>query len=471
MKKNLSILFFLVSSIVAIAIISQKHMNAPQVSAKPAANSPVSESNQIRNVLFVSFCSVNANHLPTFGANISDGNYPNMSRLFNSSFNFTSAYTNLSWSNASRYFFSAKQIGSLVKRAGILDAVENDVKVNYIHVGGELDVRAEYKQYFTDDRINLPLYNLDTITREIDKRNTAPYTKNLWVIHFKLMHYPYLSSNYLSSPAIMKKVFSDNELKLISEYRKNPEQYPDKFAFFQIAFGDKKFEKLFFNKENQYVAYVTDLESVARWKRSKNSDIDLSILKKSYNLRLTAMDELVGKILDYYSKIEHNTVLIASGDHGESITEHDYFSHGFIPYDEVIRFFYSIHFPFQQQKQIITAQINQSSTSKIVNNILKDGLTEDSFMSTQVLKTRRDDYIMSFSCAGDIASIRIKNTWKFIYFINEDRYRLFDLISDPNESIDVSKINTKNENLSAALKINILDVLATRQVSKSACFK
>lgn len=442
-------------------------------SKKLASNNEILQSRPpIQNVLFLSFCSVNSRLLPTFGLNISDDGYPNMSKLFNSSFNFTNAYTNLTWSNALRYLFAKRQglSSQFTTLSKMLDQESDGIKIFFMHISGEEDPNAQFEQYFNNDRVDLPLNHFDQVEYQVDLRNKNAKDKNIWMVHFKQMHYPYLTSNYLSSDEIMQKTFSPTELKTINSYRAHPDRYPDKLAYFQILFGDKSFQKLFFNKDKLYLSYVTDVKSVELWKKSKNADIDLSILKKSYDLRLKDMDKLVGIILEYYKKLEHNTVLVASGDHGETFSEHDYFSHGTIPYDEVIRFFYSIHFPYQTEKRIITRQISQKTSSKIIEDILANQTTENGFYAEQIMRPP-DDNIISYSCAGDIISVRMKNKWKFLYYRNDETYKLFDILLDPKESIDVSKINAANENLSLSLKIRVLDHLSNRRISNTNCMK
>jgi arylsulfatase A-like enzyme len=260
----------------------------------------------------------------------------------------------------------------------------------------------------------------------------------------------------------MNKAFTDKELTLIKEYRTNPHKYPEKYSFFQMAFGDPKFKKLYFNKSGQYFSYATNTDEVNKWKNSLNYEMDMNILKKSYRLRLALLDELIGKFLTFYKTIEKDTALVIGGDHGESIYEHDYMSHSFIPYDEVIRFFHAIHFPNQEGKVEINQQISQSSIFDIVEMIANGDVDESNFVESH--HPQEDDhYFFSQSCAGDVASLRIDNKWKFIYFPFEERSKLFNLVNDPNELTDVSE---QHPELVEEYKILTIDRLTQKRAVK-----
>ena len=377
----------------------------------------------------------------------------------------------MSWSNARRFVFQSewRKIYGINNRweEPIQDWEQDGAKATFVRIPGKEDLKAQYNEYFSDDRLEYPLNKFDEVVKEIDKRNTNPEDKRMWMLHFKIMHYPYLSNTYLNDHELLRNTFTPEELVLVNEYFEHPEKYQDKYSFFQILFGHEKFKKLFFNKDNQYVAYATDVNSVDKWRNSKNFDLDYSILKKSYKLRLKDFDKLIGKFLDYYKKIEPNTVLVVGGDHGESILEHDYLTHGTIPYDEVIRFFHSVHFPGQTKKVNLDRQFSQRSLGAMIEDIVVGNATEKTFLTNQVSSVK-DDLIYSFSCAGDIASIRDRGKWKFIYFINDEKFKLFNIQKDPDELVDLS---TQYEELVMYYKTLLLDHLSKRIVSPDACLR
>jgi arylsulfatase A-like enzyme len=324
-----------------------------------------------------------------------------------------------------------------------------------------------YNEYYTDERLSYPLEKFDEVISEVSKRRSVQSQNRYIMLHFKIMHYPYLSSTYLTNRDLLKEVFTKDEISLIDEYIKNPESYPEKYSFFQMTFGDEKFKKLYFNNSNQYVAYATDVASVDKWKKSKNFDMDFSIMLKSYRLRLKDFDRLVGKLWDFYTSVESDTALVLGGDHGESLLEHDYISHGTIPYDEVIKFFQAVHFPGQKEKVIYDHQISQKSLGIMIEDIVLGNRNEKNFLENSFMR-HVDNHILSFSCAGDIASLRDVKGWKFIYHIPEERFSLFNLKLDPNETTDLSN---QNDELVMQYKTLILDHLSRRVVSPDICFR
>lgn len=281
------------------------------------------------------------------------------------------------------------------------------------------------------------------------------------------MHYPYLSESYLKNPILLSRTFSKKELDLISSYLKEPTLFPDKYPFFQVLFGDHNFKKIFINKRGQYISYLTSVESIARWKRSKNYFDDLNILKKSYQLRLVDLDRLIGELYKKYKMFENDTVLVLGGDHGETIVEHDYLSHGHIPYDEVIKFFHAIHFPNQKQKIEINTQFSQQSIGTLIEKINAGDIKYDYFLrkpSTLVNK----ETVISYSCIGDVVSLRDTSGWKYILLINDQKDYLFNTLSDPKEMINLVG---KFPHIANKFKTEIHDQLAFKELFKETCLK
>lgn len=441
---------------------------------KSEIKAKTNSSKDSKNVLFLSFCSVSTTYLPFFGKEglkLSETELPNLTKIFNNSFLFTNAFTDMSWSNARRYAFLRewRKIYGINNRweEPIQDWDQDGVKVTFVRIPGKEDMKNMYNEYYTDERLTYPIEKFDEVISEVTKRRNEQSKNRYIMLHFKIMHYPYLSSTFLNNREVLNETFTKEELTQIDEYLKNPENYPDKFSFFQMTFGDEKFKKLYFNKSNQYVAYATDVSSVDKWKKSKNFEQDFSIMVKSYKLRLKSFDLLVGKLLDFYNTIESDTVLVLGGDHGESLLEHDYISHGTIPYDEVLKFFQSVHFPGQKKKVIYDKQISQKSIGVMIEDIALGDRSEGNFLDYKFSKPV-DNNIFGFSCAGDIASVRDVNGWKFIYYIPEEKFNLFNLKLDPGEKIDVSE---KYEDLVMNYKTLILDHLSRRVVSPDICFR
>jgi hypothetical protein len=408
--------------------------------------------------------------LPTFNPKIPDHKYPNLAAFFNNSFNFVNAYGNTSWLNIKFYIFNEEWKKKFVTlgmmNQPILDWTAKNVFASFIRVPGDKDLKEGYKEYYENDRSEKLLENFSKYKDLIEVRIKNNHHKKMIMLHFKVMHYPYLSSDLFSNKELMKQNFNNAELARLNEYYNNPNQYPEKLPFFQVMFGDKKFQSLYF-KNDQYIAYATEPTANAIWKHSMDYQKDLVLIKKAYEMRLKILDNLVGQFTSYYKSIEKNTVLIIAGDHGETLGEHDYLTHGTVPYDKVTRFFYSVHFPFQNEKYIFDKQISQASLGHLVENLSLNKYKYETFLD-QINLNKGDKEIVSYSCSGDIASIRMDNKFKLIYFIKSEQLQLYNLEIDPNEQHDIA---TLFPDIAMSLKMKIVDRLEQREFSSNGCIK
>jgi hypothetical protein len=422
----------------------------------------------------LSFCSVDTNFLPYFSASDYSSlkiKLPNIVKIFDQSVLFTNSYTDYSWSTARRFIYLdswRKKYGIQNKwQSPVQDWEQDSVKATIIRIPMREDFINQYNDFYNDDRLTEPFNKVDEVFQQIKSRKEKYNSPNFWMVHFKLMHYPYLSETYLNNQQLLSKTFTKIELDLIKIYLSNPTQFPDKYPFFQILFGDQKIKKLFLNKQGQYVSYLASEESIKRWKKSTNYLIDLNILKKSYQLRLVDLDRLIGELFQKYKHIEEDTVLVFGGDHGETVLEHDYLSHGYIPYDEVIRFFHAIHFPKQTKKITVDTQYSQATLGAMIENINLGKIDFQSFFQKPTTKLNNDS-VISYSCAGDVVSFRDPSGWKYVLFLNDQKEYLFNTKSDPKE---IKNIATIFPNIASKYKTEINNQLAFKQLFNDTCIK
>lgn len=424
----------------------------------------------IKNVIVISFCSLSAEELPLFNENISDKEFPNFSQFFNKSTNYTDAHGSTSWLNIGYFIFNQKWFETFKtpaeKNQPIMDWRSHNVDSTMIRVPGERDLITGYTENYTDDRSRLPFTNFDQIYFEIKRRIDSPGQK-LIVLHYKIMHYPFLSNDIMNNSKLMSENFTTDELQLIKKYYESPNRYPEKMAFFQFLFGDKKFKKYFSIGKNQYAAFVTIPEEVTKWKTSNNYQADKNILSKAYKLRLKIADDLIGKWSSKFNQLGSNTAIVISGDHGETFGKYDYLSHGTIPYDQVTKFFFSLHFPNQTEKFIIQQQVSQKTLGHLLEDIAQGKVNMRNFSPKEYIK-KSDQYIFSYSCAGDIGAVRVNSKWKLIHYFKENRTVLYDLNKDPDEKYDIS---SQHQDLTLSLKLEIEERLAKRTISSSSCIK
>lgn len=451
MKKIIILLFILITSVTFYFL-------------KRPKNQPV------KNILVISFCSLSAHELPLYNQNVSAEDFPNFNRFFNQSINYTNAHGSTSWLNIGYFIFNQKWFETFKtpeeKNQPIMDWSSNNVDATMIRIPGERDLITGYSENYSDDRSQLPFHEFDQTFNIVEKRLNSPGQK-LIILHYKIMHYPFLSNDLLDNKELMSKTFSPDELLLINEYFQNPDQYLNKMAFFQFLFGDKKFKNYYKINPNQYAAFVTIPKEVEKWKQSKNFQKDQQILLKAYRLRLKLADQLIGKWQTHFKKFEKNTALVLAGDHGETFGQYNYLSHGIIPYDEVTRFFFAIHFPFQSEKIVIDKQVSQKSLGHLLEDIAQKKFTFNTLDTKKYIKTS-DDYIFAYSCAGDMGSVRVNSKWKAIHNFKENHTQLFDLATDPLEMHDIS---SQYQELTLSLKLEIEERLAKRTISSTTCIK
>ena len=426
------------------------------------------------NVLYLSFCSVDTNFLPYYSSpefNSLKVKLPNITKVFDQSVLFKNSVTDFSWSTARRFIYLdswRKKYGVSNKwQDSIHDWEENLVNASLIRIPVKEDFVNQYNDFYNDDRLVEPFDKIDEIFKQILIRKEKRGTINFWMLHFKLMHYPYLSESYLKSDKILLSTFNKRELEQIKYYLKNPNQYPDKYPFFQVLFGEKKLKNIFMNKQGQYVSFLTSEDRIKLWRKSKNYQLDLNILKKSYQLRLLDLDKLIGELFLRYKQIEKDTVLVIGGDHGETVFEHDYLSHGHTPYDEVIKFFHAIHFPNQTNKISIDTQFSQASLGAMIEKI-NSGSIDFQYFSKKSSEIIGDGFVLSYSCAGDVVSLRDSSGWKYILFINDQREYLYNIKNDPRESINVL---SRYPNIANRYRTEINNQLAFKQLSSDGCLK
>lgn len=392
-----------------------------------------------KNTLVLSFCSLSRTNLPYYNDNFSD--LTNFKQVFDHSFVFLNSYSNVSWSNLKRYMardvWKNKYRKNDQKNENPLQKWSDEsFDYLFLRIPSVESVDDDIVNYYKDNRLTSVDDDFNLIKQTID--NLANGKNKISIIHFKFMHYPYLSQELFAS-AISDKVFESGELEIINKYRKSPLSFPDKKVFFQVLFAFKEFDS-FFIKNGNRLDFTNDKSEIAKWKNSQGFEKDFKILKKVYAYRLKILDKFIGKVFDYYQKNYENKMnFVLSGDHGESFMEHDSLTHSGIPYDESISFFYSLHISGQTDNKIIRKQLSQKAQENQIVYLTKNNPSVDDFDAFINKKENDENEIYSYSCSGDVSSLRVANKWKGIYNFVTNEYKLYDLSNDQFELVDVSK--------------------------------
>ncbi len=393
-----------------------------------------------KNTFVLSFCSVSRKFLPIYSNN---STYSNIGRVFSQSLVFMNAYSNVSWSNLKRYFaresWKEKYRKYDQKNELPLQVWDSDIiHHTFLRVPAVENVEDDISDYYDDVRLT----SVDNEFTEIANlmKQAASGSSNISIVHFKLMHYPYLTDQ-LYALMLKSQVLEKSEIDLIENYKKNFASYPDKKIFFQVLFGFKEFTN-YFIKNGTRIDYTNDHDEFVNWSKSKGQNVDFALLEKVYRFRLGVLDKLVGKIYDLYkSNYENSMNFVITGDHGEAFMEHDNLTHAGIPYDEVTSFFYSAHLSGQTKMQLVHSQVSQKEQESQLSFLTSVSSVYSDFDNFLISNEERSSKIYSFNCAGNIAAIRQANGWKGIYNLISDEFQLFNLNNDPNEKVDISSIN------------------------------
>jgi arylsulfatase A-like enzyme len=205
---------------------------------------------------------------------------------------------------------------------------------------------------------------------------------------------------------------------------------------------------------NDLYRYFSDPEVMATWKSEPGYAEDLEIIRKVYRAKLKDWDRDFADLFNLFNDpdIRDNTILIVTGDHGEALMEHGTLGHANEVYDEVTTFPMSIHFPGQNNRQVIESQFFQGTFVDLVRGLIDGKVTAENFAST-IPALDKNKMIISRNCADTSHSVREENQWKYMERVSNDPM-LFDLKADPKETKNVI---ADHPDVAAKLKFYLID--------------
>lgn len=202
---------------------------------------------------------------------------------------------------------------------------------------------------------------------------------------------------------------------------------------------------------------------------------DVSYYISQYDGEIRFSDEQIGILLKELEKLDliKNTLIVITSDHGEYLGEHNfYFNHSIPLYDELVKVPLIIRYKdiIPKQKRI-NCQIRSIDIMPTILDILRIKISKgiEGISLFPLIQGKQCPYLYAFSCYRNItASVRTED-YKLIY-TNKDRflefwkeenpnftscpelieYRLYNLKTDPSESVDL--INTEKKKISLLRK-------------------
>ncbi len=171
------------------------------------------------------------------------------------------------------------------------------------------------------------------------------------------------------------------------------------------------------------------------------SDEDIAYLRDAYDGEILYWDTQFGELIDSMRRLGvlENTILIVTSDHGEEFLEHGKLKHGLHLYDESIRVPLILRAPGlvepgRRERQVETRALSDAAWNLMISASLPElgtGRELPAFSHTKhaLLPDRPG--------RRTLAAVR-EPRWKYIAFVEEERFELYDLAGDPAETADAA---------------------------------
>lgn len=383
-------------------------------------NHPQSESlnTDKPNVILVTFDALRADHLGVYGyeKNIS----PNIDSFAGKSYVFKdslsqcgSTICSLPSLHTSRfpYLDNLLDEGTILKEEETtLAEILKEYNYSTLAVVGVRYAKSEYgiSQGFDVFNENFDIPVLERTMDILDNNTEEPFF--LWV-HFRRPHAVY-------------DITEEN----FRELYPNPDNEP-------TVYGNSKYDQILDYYSKTKDEPVEEYKLLDRGKSNLTPSM-LSQYRAMYDGNIKEVDRDFGKLMDYInaSGLSDNTIIIISADHGESQGEHNIFDHNYLYYG-MLHTPLIFHLP-NNEHRIIEYPVMNVDIFPTVLGIL-DIRFNGTIRGEDLFNENRAN---AFQFAEYTKEKTIKrNGYKLIFYPKKhSRNRLFYLIEDPDENIDLS---------------------------------
>jgi len=388
------------------------------------------------NILIISACSLRKKNIKLYG--YEKDTMPNLTKFARKSYIFKNAYSNFSWMPLAIPALiemsktEVAQYGYTTLGGEWGPYVKEFIKINKMSYPSEFHIHVPKEQ--TIDHLSIT----GSLKKLLQKKRKKPF---FLTVHIKFMHFPYfVPSNDLSHDQrkLYKTVYENDFLANIEQLKKM-KRLKNRKPFEEVFFGD------FTNATNDSPGIIAtryknihNKNYLAQWQATANYQQELSLIQDAYDKKLQIFDSIIKDLLNLYNikHLKQNTIVIFTGDHGQSFMEHGHLIHGETVYDEMLTFPLLIKFPSGKSKVSIEKQISPKSVGDIVKKIMQGKLSSNNF--TQFLDEKIEDrFVTSRNCSETSFSVRYKNQWKYIYNFNKSVHEVYNLEKDPGEQLNV----------------------------------
>ena len=398
------------------------------------------------NILILSFCSLRAEKLPFYETS-KQNLAPNIEHAFSQgAFVFDSSVNTYSWTNINDSVWPLIPT-KFQREAGYFDLGEisfgRSMRIptakTYTSRSREhslIQIRDQsYEKHFQKE--------FEFLADVLKEKMFSPF---IGIAHVKYMHYPLIDK--VNSDAKWDRYLTLEEKARLDEYFYHPAQYYVKLPLLLYLTGDVGFARSHPKIRAQYphgnqienlevLGLLRDESLLQEWKDSKDFDLDLKIINKIYSANISYLDEKLSRLLRLLDDPElvSNTVLIFTGDHGESFMEHGYFTHAVSPYQESYQVPLMIRFPGQKGVTHITGQHSFLSVTQLIKEIMSGNVDERNFKVAE--EQLEEKAIVQRDCAQRFRGLRYENKWTWYANVATGAESLFDIQADRAEIHDL----------------------------------
>jgi hypothetical protein len=390
------------------------------------------------NVLVVSVCSLRFDRLGVFNPDFKGT--PKIDEWAKGAFRFTNGIAERPWQN---YTYEGSDV---VKRHWLGSMGYRDFPGRfegyrfYVPPVERLDGDDGKKVWFWPQNAILNYGpGLEELKAEVTRDSNVPF---YIFTHLKYLHYPYLDSVNMHDADFAKLPPKSREL--LAKYRAHPEKYDVQLPLIELLTNSFDLLKKKLGLKNDVFAVagvVSDPIRNAKWRESPGFKDDLQLVKDMYDLKMPRFDDMAADILNLYGDkdLQARTVVIFTGDHGESFSEHGVIGHSVNVYDEMLRFPLVVKFPGQRRGEVIDSQMTHLQLAKLARGIVEGRVTAANF--AEEARKASSDIVLSRNCPDTIRSARLKSEWKFIKNLDSGQNELYNLKSDPGETRNIINDN------------------------------
>ena len=293
----------------------------------------------------------------------------------------------------------------------------------------------------------------------------------------------YTRINRVGDPhaSLTSRELSDLAVSWLGSYKRDGGESP---FFMLLHYFDPHFRYIhhpdFSLTENYSGALPENISVGALFKGRKTfSADDVEYIRNLYREEIAYTDHHIGRVVAALrdSGLAENTLIVLTSDHGEEFMEHRSFTHGRSIFDEVLRVPLIFHLPGRIKSNVIESPVDVLDILPTVMELACCSTADPKWEGRSLVPVLlgEEDSVPGRDLFSEISYVSLKGgkispdltavrsgDFRLIHNRRRSTYKLFNVVNDPGEQVDVSTENPDVvEDLS--LKVKFLDELHSRQ--------